>query len=389
MNITSIFLRVSIYEWAIIGLYFIFFIIQLLYYLYLFRKPYQHVANNGTNNDVIDEDELPGISVIITARNEAENLQNNLPFILNQDYPNFQVIVVNNSSTDNTDDVLNRLQHIHPNLYVTFIPKDSKTINAKKLALTLGIKAAKHDILLFTEPDSKPLSEKWVYQYAKTFKKGIDIVLGCCQMEINKSFFKKYIQYDNLFIGIKYISMGLAKRPYMGIGRNMAFKKKLFFENKGFSSVLNIEDGEDDVFINRIATKENTAILASPESMVVSNVVDGLSTWKNIKTKYLTSQKYLNGNTTKLLTFEVFTRYAFYVLFITLCLIGILSSFKLLVFFAILLFLVRFLIQMIVLNKNSKIFNAGKFHFSLPILDLVAPALNNLFLNNQTNRASK
>lgn len=385
MSMTSFLNRISIYEWALIGFYLIFFIVQILYYLYLFRKPYRHAANISTGNDVIDESEkeLPGISIIITAKNEAENLRKNLPFILNQDYPSFQVIVVDNSSTDSTDDVLNRFRLNHPNLHITFIPIDSNIINDKKLAMTLGIKAAKHDILLFTEPDTKPLSEKWVYEYAITFNKGKDVVLGCCQIEINKSYFKKFILFDNLFSGIKYSSMALAKKPYMGIGRNMAFRKHLFFENKGFSSILNIEDGEDNVFINRIATKENTAIVASPDSMVVSNVVDSLSSWRSIKAKYLTTQKFYANNTTKLLAFEVFSRYSFYLLFAMVCVIGIHSSLNFLLFLGLLLFSIRYLIQLMVLNKNSRVYNAGKFRFSLPILDLLTPIANYLFLNRE------
>lgn len=391
MDITSSFNRISIYEWALILLYLIFFIVQIFYYFFLFSKPYRHAANNSTGNDVIDESEkeLPGISIIITAKNEAENLRNNLPFILKQDYPNFQVVVVDNASSDSTDDVLSRFRYNHPNLYVTFIPIDSKTINDKKLALTLGIKAAKHDILLFTEPDTKPLSMKWIYEYAKTFDKGKDVVLGCCQIEINKSYFKNYMLYDNLFSGIKYSSMALAKKPYMGIGRNMAFRKDLFFEHKGFSSVLNIEDGEDNVFINRIATKENTAVIVSSDSMVVSNVVDSFSNWRSIKTKYLTTQKYYTNNATKVLTFEVFSRYAFYLLFAMLFVIGLLSSLNFLLLFALFLFSIRYFTQLWVLNKNSRIYNAGKFRFLLPLLDLLTPVANYLFLQREANRERK
>lgn len=391
MDITSSFNRISIYEWALILLYLIFFIVQIFYYFFLFSKPYRHAANNSTGNDVIDESEkeLPGISIIITAKNEAENLRNNLPFILKQDYPNFQVVVVDNASSDSTDDVLSRFRYNHPNLYVTFIPIDSKTINDKKLALTLGIKAAKHDILLFTEPDTKPLSMKWIYEYAKTFDKGKDVVLGCCQIEINKSYFKNYMLYDNLFSGIKYSSMALAKKPYMGIGRNMAFRKDLFFEHKGFSSVLNIEDGEDNVFINRIATKENTAVIVSSDSMVVSNVVDSFSNWRSIKTKYLTTQKYYTNNATKVLTFEVFSRYAFYLLFAMLFVIGLLSSLNFLLLFALFLFSIRYFTQLWVLNKNSRIYNAGKFRFLLPLLDLLTPVANYLFLQREANRKRK
>ena len=394
MNTLSFFSNISIYEWIILGLYILFFIIQLFYYLYLFRKPLQYASSNNEGSDdaiysIGIGKELPGISIIITAKNEAENLRINLPSILNQDYPNFQVVVVNNASTDSTNDVLSSFRSNHPNLYITYIPIDSESVNDKKLALTVGIKAAKHDILLFTEPDTKPLSDKWVYEYAKKFDTGIDIVLGCCQIEINKSYFKKFILFDNLFSGVKYISMALAKQPYMGIGRNMAFRKNLFFDNKGFSSVLNIEDGEDNVFINRIATKNNVAVLASSQSMVVTNVVNSLSSWKRVKTKYLATQKYYSGNTIKLFTFELFSRYAFYILFTILCMIALLTPLKILALFAILLFLFRYAVQIIVLNKNSKVYNAGKFYFSLPLFDFLIPIANNLFLNSSTNKSKQ
>ncbi len=388
MNTTSFFHMISTLEWMIIGLYLIFFIVQLIYYLYLFRKPYKHAAKSAATNNTKDlrETELPGISIVITAKNEAENLRNNLSFILNQDYPKLQVVVVNNASTDTTADVLEDYRNNHPNLYVTFIPIGSNAINNKKLALTVGIKAAKYDILLFTEPDTKPLSKKWVYEYAKTFNKEKNIVLGCCQIEINKSFFKKYILFDNLFSGIKYTSMALVDKPYMGVGRNMAFRKKLFFDNNGFSNLLNIKDGEDNIFINRIVTKENTAILSSPESMVASNVANGISNWRNIKTRYLTTRKNYIGKRAKIINFEEFTRYAFYILFATLFTIGMLSSSKMIALFAILLFLVRYLVQAIVINKNSKMYNAGGFYFSLPLLDLIVPVANHLFIRRDTKK---
>ena len=388
MDITSSIYNTPIYVWVAITLYFIFFVVQLFYYIYLFRKPYQHAANNIAENETTEESNnpLPGISIIITARNEAQNLRENLAYILNQDYPNFEVVVVNNASTDSTPDVLDSFLCSYPNLYATFIPIGSHAINNKKLALTVGVKAANHNILLFTEPDTKPLSNKWVYEYAKAFNRGKDIVLGACQLEIDKSFFKKYILFDNLFSGIKYTSMALANKPYMGIGRNMAFRKNLFFDNKGFSSILNMEDGEDNIFVNKIATKENTAIALSPESMVVSNVVDGISTWRNIKTKYLTTRKHYTGNTAKLLSFETFSRYAFYTLFVALSVKGILSSINAIVFFAILLFSTRYFVQLIVINKNSKVYNAGSFHFSLLLFDFAKPIVSYLFLKREKRR---
>lgn len=391
MDIFSSLYRISVYVWIIVGLYFLFFIIQLFYYLYLFRKPYQHATKGDESDDdsTNSEKKLPGISIIITAKDEAENLRKNLPSILNQDYSNYEVVVVDNGSTDSTSDVLNGFKQSYPNLYTTYIPVESEKVNSKKLALTIGIKAAKHDILLFTEPDTKPFTRKWVYEYSRAFSKDKDIVLGACQIEMNKSFSNKFILFDNLFFGVKYLSFALINKPYMGVGRNMAFRKKLFFDNKGFSSILNIEDGEDNVFINKIVTKENTAVIISEESMTVSNVINRFSTWRSAKTKYLTTQKYLTSNATSILAFEEFSRYSFYSLFIILSVIGVLSSVYSLLFFAILLFLIRYSVQTIIINKNSKLYNAGRFYFTLPLFDLLAPFVNHMFLNYEAKRDRK
>ena len=165
MNNLLLFNEISTFEWALIGLYILFFMVQLFYYLYLFRKPYKYARSNNVLSDKVKEvsnKALPGISIIITAKNEAENLRANLPSILNQDYPNLQVVVVDNASTDSTNDVLSNFRSNHPNLYITYIPINSENVNHKKLALTIGIKAAIHDILLFIEPDTKPLSDQWV-----------------------------------------------------------------------------------------------------------------------------------------------------------------------------------------------------------------------------------
>lgn len=391
MSILSNIYNISFVVWIIIGVYLLSFIIQIIFYLYLFRRPYRYVSkcNNGTNKQ-LSEAKYPGISIVITAKNEAENLSNNLPLILEQDYPNYQIVVVNNGSTDNTENVLNELRNKYSSkIYTTYIPVDSEAVNDKKLALTIGIKAAKHEILLFTEADTKPLTNKWVKEYAQEFIKGYDVVLGGCQLRVNKGFYKKLILFGNLMFGIKYLSMALIKKPFMGIERNMAYRKSLFFENKGYSSILNIEYGEDNLFINRVATNLNTSVLVSPDSMVESNVVDSLSTWRTIKGKYLITKPHLKGYKDKVLSFEVFNRYVFYILFATICVIGILFSAIILIGIAITLFIIRYIVQLIVINKNSTLYNSGKYYFSLLFLDIITPILNYHFLNYEKKRNRK
>ena len=172
----------------------------------------------------------------------------------------------------------------------------------------------------------------------------------------------------------------------MGFERNMAYRKNLFFDNKGYSSILNIEYGEDNLFINKIATKNNTSVVVSPESMVQSSVVNHLSKWRAIKGKYLITKKHLSGYEDKILSFEVFSRYAFYLLFLTILIIGVLYSDFTLIGYATTLFLIRYFFQLVVINKNSVLFDSGKYIFSLPILDIFTPILNYKFLKYEKKR---
>lgn len=391
MNIFSNIYNFTIYEWVLVGLYLFFFIVQLVYYLYLYRKPYRYLSkNNNDESKQLNKAQHPGISIVITAKNEAKNLSENLPFILEQDYPKFQVIVVNNGSTDNSEDVLNNLQSKYiDKLYVTYLPVESEVVNSKKLALTIGIKAAKHDILLFTEADTKPLSNKWVNEYAKEFAKGMDVVLGGCQLKVCSGFYRKFILFDNLLFGLEYLSMALIKKPYSGVERNMAYRKDLFFKNKGFSSILNIEHGEDHLFINKIANSENTSVLISPESMVKSNIANSLSTWRSFKGKYLITKKHLNGFQNKILPLEIVSRYSFYFSFVLMFITGVLLSSITLIALASSLFIIRYIVQVIVINKNSKLYDSGKFILSLLPLDLLTPIVNYQFLNYEKKRNYK
>lgn len=380
MDITSLFYKVSTLNWILISLYVVIFIFQLIYYLYLFSKPYQYYKKEK-NRDAKNTQQQ-GISVIITAKNEAENLKKNLPAILTQDYPLFQVVVVDNCSTDNTKDLLKELKKDYPHLYTTFIPVGSVNNNDKKLAITIGIKAAKYDILLFTEPDTKPLTKKWVSEYANTFNSETDIVIGACQIKKNKGLSGKYIALDNVFSSIKYLSFAVLKKPFMGIGRNMAIRKKLFFDKKGFREILNIKDGEDNVFINKLTTNRNTRTLISHQSMVQTDDANQFSMWRHIKAKYIGTRQYLTTKATRYFTFELILRYSFYLLFVVLSVIGIITTLRSLLFFAIVLFITRFLAQMIVINKNSKMYNAGNFYFTIILYDLFSPIMDHLLLKH-------
>jgi len=376
--------ELSLIELILGGILFLSFLVQLLFYLFVYRKPaaYQRKRVEMT----IPDEALPGISVIISSKNNSEELRKNLSFVLEQDYPLFEVIVVNSGSTDETDMVLKAAEIKYPQLYHTYVPAEADSINEKKLALTLGIKAAKNDILLFTEAYSRPCSTQWIREYGREFAQGRDIVLGYSRLIIDRKVrMRKFILFDNLIHHLKFLSMAIARKPFMGIGRNMAFKKELFFLHKGYSSILHIEGGEDDLYINKIARKKNTGVLLSPDSMTETHSVDNFFTWRSLKSKYLYTRQFYKGFSSHLFGLETISKYFFYAVFIALCTISLLTANYYLLGFTLLLFLIRFWVQLIIINRNSALLDAVRYHVNILPFDLFQP-FNNLRFRRYANK---
>lgn len=376
----------SLLEWIAGSILFLSFLIQLFFYLFIYREPY--VYEKKQKKISFPTEDLPGISVIITSKDNSEELKKNLPYILEQDYPRFEVIVVNSGSTDETDIVLKAAQLKYPHLYHTFVPAEADSINEKKLALTLGIKAAKYDLLLFTEEFCKPCSTQWIRSYGQEFAQGCDIVLGFNRINMPKRVpSRKFILYDNLIHHLKFLSMAILQKPFMGIGRNMAYKKEIFFANKGYSSILNTEGGDDDLYINRIAREKErkTGVVLSRESLTETSGVDNFFVWRALKSKHLYTKQFYKGFAAHLFGWETFTRYLFYALLTGSMAWGIITPNYPLLAGAILLFIVRYWIQFMVINGNSRLFDGITYHIQLIPFDLFQP-FNNLRFRRYANR---
>jgi cellulose synthase/poly-beta-1,6-N-acetylglucosamine synthase-like glycosyltransferase len=255
------------------------------------------VNNNSKNRTLKD-----AVSVIICARNEAENLKKNLPLILEQDYKNFEVIVVNDRSEDETEDVLNKLASKYSHLKISTVRDDPKFTCGKKLALTLGIKASANEWLLLTDADCIPASKDWLSLMQRNFSQKTEIVIGYGGYIKEPGLLNLIIRFETAFTALFYLGLAKAGKPYMGVGRNLAYRKSLFFRNNGFATHTALTSGDDDLFVNETATSENTVIEMHPDSFTWSSAETSYIDWYRQKKRHLsTGSRYKTGSKYRLI----------------------------------------------------------------------------------------
>lgn len=230
-----------------------------------------------------------GVSIIIAARNESENIFKFLPFILEQDYPEFEVIIINHQSTDDSKYILAAYQRDYPNLKVIEIEKSPHLKYGKKLPLTVGIKGARYNQLLLTDADCKPASNQWLKSMQSHFSPKHEIVLGYGPYFKRKGLVNRIIRFDTAWIAMNYLSFAKAKTPYMGIGRNMAYTKNVFHEVEGFKSHYAISSGDDDLFVQEAAKRKNYTINVDPASYCYSEPAESWKDWVNQKSRHFTT----------------------------------------------------------------------------------------------------
>lgn len=266
-------------------------IVQLVFWLFLFTKLAFYRPEKVTYKK--GEIEEKPVSVIICARNEAENLKKNLPKILSQNYGFYEIIVVNDNSSDETEAVL--LHFKSKTRILRSINLKSGSPPGKKTALTRGITAANHDVLLLTDADCCPESPNWIFQMQSTIAEEAEIGLGFSPYYKDKGLLNKFIRFETAYTAIQYLSFALAGSPYMGVGRNLIYKKSLFLLNDGFRKHKHIASGDDDLFVNDAATGNNTRIIISPGSFVYSNPKTTWAGYYHQKSRHFTT-----GNAYKL-----------------------------------------------------------------------------------------
>lgn len=345
--------------------------IQVYYYLFfLGRFAFLKLGKSLSKN-------IP-VSVIICAKNEAENLKNNLPFIISQDYLNFEIVLINDDSHDDTLEVMESFSLNHSNIKIVNVKNIEAFWGNKKYALTLGIKAAKYNHLLFTDADCKPVSKHWISDMCSCFNTKKTIVLGYgAYIKIKNSFLNKLIRFETLMTAIQYFSFAKTGMPYMGVGRNLAYTKTTFFNANGFMSHMKVRSGDDDLFINQTANNNNTAICFTKNSFTESVPETTFKKWFKQKRRHVSTAKYYKLKHKILLALTYIFNLLFWALFI------LLLVFKFNWQIVIYLFLLRLITQYTIIGISAKKLEEKGILILLPFLEmfLIITQLT-IFINN-------
>lgn len=351
MKLTDIFSDPGMLIFAIFCL---FTVIQVFYYLFFFMR----LAFYRTGKRTVSQ--THPVSVIICSRDEAANLAKNLPGALVQNYrTTHEVIVVNDNSFDESKYILEEYRRNFKQLQLVELKQEARFIPGKKFPLSVGIKTAKHEIVLLTDADCVPATENWIDKMQQAYHDGVEIVLGYGALHKKKGFFNKIVRWETFHTALQYLSYSLGGQTYMGVGRNLSYKKSVFFRHKGFSAHNHVPGGDDDLFINKAATKKNTAIVVDEEAFTLSEPPQNMSQWIRQKKRHYTTSKYYKAIHKFLLGLYALSLFFYYPLFIAALFF---YDWKL----GLAAFGVRFVIQTIVLYKTlSKLKEKDLFPYFL------------------------
>lgn len=341
----------------ILILFLICMVIQVLFHQWVFR------GLLSSKKEETDSESLKSVSVIIAARNEATNLPSLIEVLKHQNHPDYEVIIVNDKSTDNTKEVLEQTKIDFTDLQVINIESTPSGWNGKKYALSQGIQAAKNEVLLFTDADCLPKSKAWASEVAIKFQDGTDIVLGFSPYEYRDGWLNRFIQFETLLTGLQYLGLASLGKPYMGVGRNWAIRRDIY-DLEFLQSIANITGGDDDLVINRLATKTNTAIITNPSSQTSSKPEESWSSLFRQKTRHLSvGNRYHKKDKTLLAVFTL--AFLFGWIFFFSLLVSAINPYLILATFGL-----RSLSFYSIFARIGRKFDVPSIFWALPVLDL-------------------
>lgn len=343
----------------------LFFILACFQFRYL-----QLLFHRQGNESALNPADLPGVSVILFVGGCDDTLPKTLTSLLTQDYPEYEIIVVNNGCKNDTEDVLKRFSLQYPNLYHTYVPTNVHYLSRKKLALTLGIKAAHHSLLLFTEPDCAPASGQWIRSMVRLYGENTEIVLGYCIYPFKNSLLQRRIAYENLTEGMSLFASAFSKTFFRGDGRNLSYRKELFFKTQGFRKHLDLLSGEDDLFIHEFANRKNVRVCFNPDGFTSNLSPLNRTAWKQKALRQTILAHYLNGFYSFIFRLESFSLVLFYIVAVAgICAIAI-GNWELPAV-SVASFLLYYAGKIVLYRKTSLLFRSPSPGYWLPLLDIL------------------
>lgn len=356
--------QIPLYQLILILLLIITFICQIAYSVY-----YSTIAKYKP----LTQSKPEPVSVIVVVGRDAQYIEQGLPMLLEQEYPEFEVVVVNDCGGTDIDIELRKLARAYKNLRFTTIKRDELFNHSRKIPLNLGIKAARYENVIITDTNAHPTTEWWLATMCQGFE-GADLVIGYTGMDVEKGVAKKYIRCSRFASSIRFLSAAIAQRPYKGIYNNIGFKKELYFSHRGYTH-LRMTVGEDDLYVQRVAKHSAPQVVVAQKATMRQSYGGGMRWWWN-EQKYRSYAFRYYPKSVKIRTFvDLFTRALFFKSAFSiaiLALMGLIENYYVWIGTA-LLVLLRELILLLIIKKIAHKLCEIKIIWSYLLYDFVAP----------------
>jgi glycosyltransferase involved in cell wall biosynthesis len=301
------------------------------------------------------------ISVVIAAHNEYDSLKSLIPALLNQSYTNFEVIISLDRCTDLSEELI--LRYEDERLRHCIIKNDEP--GGKKIALMNGVAKAKNELIVFTDADCIPNSNAWLNEIDQQLSENKEIGLGFSPYRTKAGFLNLFIRYDTLVTAFQYLSFALLGRPYMGVGRNLVVKKTLFQEVNGYDGYMHLESGDDDLFVNKNANRNNVVPILGGNSLIMSEPKTSFGEFIKQKQRHLSVGKYYRKVDQILLGLIGLSQIMFWLTFIILAAIQANLSFILMAVG------IRWLFLVVGFRRTTKLLGNQFAYWFVPLLDFV------------------
>ncbi len=334
------------------------FAAMLLIQLVYLWAMYARVAFYKYRRKPKDDEAFEPISIVVCSRDNYQSLSELLPALLRQDYPDFEIVVVNDCSQDETELYLKEMELREPKIKPVHLLQHLNFFSGKKFPLSMGIKSAQHDLLVFTEPGSLPADDQWLRSIANGYRDHTEILLGYSPYRTQNSLFNHLVRFDALYVGIQYLSAAISGHPFMGVGTNLSYRKGLFYRNKGFTSHYSIPVGDDDLFVNRVATARNASVLIDAEHSVITAPPISFGGWLRNKARRNYTGTLYKAKDRRRVSLQCWSHFLFYAYFFALLVLppafAVVGAEFLYLPVIGMLFVLRYVSQMVVFGGASK-----------------------------------